>query len=127
MRLVSLFTALLFFKIFHWLCESRMAHTETRERDVSPLTHVRLLGLMSTLVAVDYAFVLAALSVYLTQGPNVMIYFGFQFFSLAVTVVAIFMRYLLHLVDMRSEDLWVNKQAYVFYIDMFTDVIKLTL
>ena len=92
-KLFSLFTALLFFKIFHWLCTERMVHTETRERDVPPATHLRLVLLMSTLVAFDSAFVLYSVSVYQTQGPTVMIYFGFQFLSLAVTVCAIFMRY----------------------------------
>jgi E3 ubiquitin-protein ligase synoviolin len=100
-KLFSLFTALLFFKIFHWLCTERMVHTETRERDVPPATHLRLVLLISTLVAVDSAFVLYSVSVYQTQGPTVMIYFGFQFLSLAVTVCAIFMRYVVEQMNTR--------------------------
>lgn len=92
---------------------------------VSRSTHVRILSLMGTLAIVDTAFVVLCSLHVMEHGPTVMILFGFEFLIMYLSLAATFIRYLLHLVDMRVNGTWTNKSTYVFYLELLTEVIKL--
>ncbi|CAK4609141.1 hypothetical protein LEN26_000432 [Aphanomyces euteiches] len=124
LRVLGLFTLLLFIKTFHWLCQWRGEHIEQSEV-VSRITHIRLVLLMALLSAVDMTFVVVSGLQVAERGPSVLVLFGFEFLILFVTLVSIFMRYVLHLIDARVEGTWTNKFTYVFYLELFTEVVKL--
>lgn len=119
-RVLTLFTALLFSKSFHWLCQSRVEYVESD--NVSRWTHIRLLTLMYTLLVWDVAFVAGC--VYFWKGPSVLILFGFEYTILAVSVTGTFLRYCLHLVDMRIEGNWPQKGSYLFFLEFATEVVR---
>ncbi|RHZ02046.1 hypothetical protein DYB35_010871, partial [Aphanomyces astaci] len=48
-----------------------------------------------------------------------------EFLILFVTLVAVFLRYILHLIDARVEGTWTNKFTYVFYLELVTEIVKL--
>ncbi|KDO28192.1 hypothetical protein SPRG_06240 [Saprolegnia parasitica CBS 223.65] len=124
LKVLALFTLLLFIKTFHWLCQWRGEHIEQSEV-VSRSTHVRLVMLMSLLAAVDMSFVVLSAVKVLERGPSVLVLFGFEFLVLFVSLVAVFMRYVLHLIDARVDGTWANKFTYVFYLELITEIVKL--
>ena len=100
-RVAALFTALLFAKIFHWLCASTVEFVSIlhlrvvvramvtvvqqqveQQDDASHFTYIRIFMLMSSLVAVDVAMVSVAAYVSFQAGqflPSVWLLFGFEF------------------------------------------------
>ncbi|KAG6954188.1 hypothetical protein JG688_00012481 [Phytophthora aleatoria] len=123
-HVMVLFTALVFLKIFHWLSQSRIEFIEQTDV-ISRLTHVRLVGLMVMLAAVDTGFVVWCSLKVMEIGPSVFILFGFEFLILLVTIVATFLRYVLYVVDSRMDGAWTNKFTYLFYLELVSEVTKL--
>ncbi|KAL4101403.1 hypothetical protein PRIC1_005155 [Phytophthora ramorum] len=123
-HVMVLFTALVFLKIFHWLSQARIEFIEQTDT-ISRLTHVRLVGLMTMLAAVDMGFVVWCTLKVMEMGPSVFILFGFEFLILLVTIVATFLRYVLYVVDSRMDGAWTNKFTYLFYLELVSEVTKL--
>ncbi|KAE8883002.1 hypothetical protein PF010_g25422 [Phytophthora fragariae] len=123
-HVMVLFTALVFLKIFHWLSQARIEFIEQTDV-ISRLTHVRLVGLMAMLAAVDTGFVVWCTLKVMESGPSVFILFGFEFLILLVTIVAMFLRYVLYVVDSRMDGAWTNKFTYLFYLELVSEVTKL--
>ncbi|CAI5708405.1 unnamed protein product [Peronospora destructor] len=123
-HVMVLFTALVFLKIFHWLGQSRIEFIEQTDM-LSRLTHVRLVGLIALLTAVDLGFVVWCSLKVMETGPSVCILFGFEFLILMVTIAATFLRYVLYVVDSRMDGDWANKFTYLFYLELVSEVAKL--
>ncbi|CAH0489096.1 unnamed protein product [Peronospora farinosa] len=123
-HVMVLFTALVFLKIFHWLAQSRIEFIEQTDI-LSRLTHVRLVGLMALLSAVDLGFVVWCSLKVMETGPSVCILFGFEFLILLVTIAATFLRYVLYVVDSRMDGTWTNKFTYLFYLELVSEITKL--
>ncbi|KAG6584631.1 hrd1-like protein [Phytophthora cinnamomi] len=123
-HVMVLFTALVFLKIFHWLSQARIEFIEQTDV-ISRLTHVRLVGLMAMLAAVDTGFVVWCTLKVMENGPSVFILFGFEFLILLVTIVATFLRYVLYVLDSRMDGAWTNKFTYLFYLELVSEVTKL--
>ncbi|POM72462.1 Hypothetical protein PHPALM_10815, partial [Phytophthora palmivora] len=123
-HVMVLFTALVFLKIFHWLSQARIEFLEQTDI-ITRLTHVRLVGLMVMLAAVDTGFVVWCSLKVMEIGPSVFILFGFEFLILLVTIMATFLRYVLYVVDSRMDGAWTNKFTYLFYLELVSEVTKL--
>lgn len=126
LTVVTLFTALLFAKIFHWLCQSRVEYIEQSEI-INRTTHVRILSLMAFLSALDVAFVAYCVSQIIETGPTVLVLFGFEFTILYISLQTIFVRYLLYMIDMSTGGNWTAKSSYVFYFELASEVVKVFL
>jgi E3 ubiquitin-protein ligase synoviolin len=124
MRVGGLFLALLFAKVFHWLSLARLEYIEQSEI-VTRLVHVRMVLLMGMMFAMDAVFVALAVHTTMEDGPNVTFLFGFEFLILSITIVSIFGKYLLYLVNLRSDGAWANKSTYQFCLELFADVVTL--
>lgn len=124
-QVAGLFTALLFAKIFHWLCQSRVEWLEQQEA-VSRMTYTRIFALMASLMAADVAFVAVASFVTIQKGPSVLLLFGFEFLVLAVTCSTIFLRFMLHLIEQRNDGNWENKSIYLMTIELVSEVLRLS-
>eukprot|EP00850_Spirogloea_muscicola_P000767 SM000003S11012 [mRNA] locus=s3:330273:333336:+ [translate_table: standard] len=101
---VAMFTALLFIKIFHWLCQKRVEYMETTP-SVSSLSHVRIVTFMALLLLVDVLFL--------------------QYVILASSTIATFIKYVLYKIDMVMEGSWDNKAVFVFYLELVRDLLHL--
>jgi E3 ubiquitin-protein ligase synoviolin len=124
MRVGGLFLALLFAKTFHWLAQSRMEYIEQSEI-VTRLVHIRLVVLIGFMFAMDSSFVALAVHTFMADGPNVTFLFGFEFLILSINIVSIFGKYLLYLVNLRSEGTWSSKSGYQFCLELLADVVTL--
>lgn len=120
----AMFTTLLFAKMFHWLCQSRLEFMEQAE-NLSRFTYCRIVALLMVLASVDAYFVYKCTMDVVDNGPSVLILFGFEFLILWVTLTAIAIRFCLHIIDLRVEGTWHNKSTYLFYLDLLSEVFKL--
>ncbi|KAG7518947.1 E3 ubiquitin-protein ligase synoviolin [Solea senegalensis] len=125
-RFVALFTLLLFLKCFHWLAEDRVDFME-RSPNISWIFHFRVLSLMGLLGVLDFLFVNHACHSIITRGASVQLVFGFEYAILMTMVLTIFIKYILHTVDLQSENPWDNKAVYMLYTELFTGFIKVLL
>ncbi|CAG5993206.1 unnamed protein product [Menidia menidia] len=125
-RFVALFTLLLFLKCFHWLAEDRVDFME-RSPNISWIFHLRVLSLMGLLGVMDFLFVNHACHSIITRGASVQLVFGFEYAILLTMVLTTFIKYVLHTVDLQSENPWDNKAVYMLYTELFTGFIKVLL
>ncbi|XP_051944851.1 E3 ubiquitin-protein ligase synoviolin [Xyrauchen texanus] len=125
-RFVALFTLLLFLKCFHWLAEDRVDFME-RSPNISWLFHFRVLSLMVLLGVFDFLFVNHACHSIITRGASVQLVFGFEYAILMTMLLTTFIKYMLHTIDLQSENPWDNKAVYMLYTELFTGFIKVLL
>ncbi|XP_071783265.2 E3 ubiquitin-protein ligase synoviolin isoform X1 [Centroberyx gerrardi] len=125
-RFVALFTLLLFLKCFHWLAEDRVDFME-RSPNISWVFHFRVLSLMALLAILDFLFVNHACHSIITRGASVQLVFGFEYAILLTMVLTTFIKYLLHTIDLQSDNPWDNKAVYMLYTELFTGFIKVLL
>ncbi|XP_017295787.1 E3 ubiquitin-protein ligase synoviolin [Kryptolebias marmoratus] len=125
-RFVALFTLLLFLKCFHWLAEDRVDFME-RSPNISWVFHLRVLSLLGLLAAMDFLFVNHACHSIITRGASVQLVFGFEYAILLTMILTTFIKYILHTVDLQSENPWDNKAVYMLYTELFTGFIKVLL
>lgn len=125
-RFVALFTLLLFLKCFHWLAEDRVDFME-RSPNISWVFHFRVLSLMSLLGILDFLFVNHAVHSIITRGASVQLVFGFEYAILLTMVLTTLIKYLLHTIDLQSDNPWDNKAVYMLYTELFTGFIKVLL
>ncbi|XP_030074324.1 E3 ubiquitin-protein ligase synoviolin isoform X2 [Microcaecilia unicolor] len=125
-RFVALFTLLLFLKCFHWLAEDRVDFME-RSPNISVLFHFRITSLMLLLEILDFLFVSHAYHSILIRGASVQLVFGFEYAILMTMVLTVFIKYILHSVDLLRENPWDNKAVYMLYTELFTGFIKVLL
>ncbi|KAF9940699.1 E3 ubiquitin-protein ligase hrd1 [Mortierella alpina] len=123
-RFVVMFTVLLFLKVFHWLCQDRVESME-QSPEIPLSFHVRMVTMIAILVTLDVLLVLHSVELVRLKGPNMMIMFGFEYTLLATSLLASFGKYVLHTIDLRSEEPWENKSMLLFYLDLVADFVKL--
>uniref|UniRef100_A0A665T1E7 RING-type E3 ubiquitin transferase n=1 Tax=Echeneis naucrates TaxID=173247 RepID=A0A665T1E7_ECHNA len=128
-RFVALFTLLLFLKCFHWLAEDRVdfVSTSTPHRSVTQCCSLFSAALMGLLGVLDFLFVNHACHSIITRGASVQLVFGFEYAILLTMVLTTFIKYVLHTVDLQSENPWDNKAVYMLYTELFTGFIKVLL
>ena len=105
---VALFTLLLFLKSFHWLSEDRVDYME-RSPSISALFHLRVISLALILAGLDLQFVANAYHSTVSKGPSVQLVFGFEYAILLTIVANTVAKYILHGIDLYSENPWENK------------------
>uniref|UniRef100_A0AAX7VE25 RING-type E3 ubiquitin transferase n=1 Tax=Astatotilapia calliptera TaxID=8154 RepID=A0AAX7VE25_ASTCA len=98
-----------------------------RSPNISWVFHMRVLSLMGLLGVMDFLFVNHACHSIITRGASVQLVFGFEYAILLTMVLTTFIKYLLHTIDLQSENPWDNKAVYMLYTDLFTGVVKVFL
>ncbi|KAG5463629.1 MAG: hypothetical protein BJ554DRAFT_5877 [Olpidium bornovanus] len=84
-----------------------------------------MVTLLNLLGFIDALLTAYAVNVYRKKGPNMMIMFGFEYTILFASVIATAVKYMLHVIDMRTEEPWEDKSIYVFYLELASDFVKL--
>ncbi len=120
---MALFTVLLFLKSFHWLAEDRVDFME-RSPSISMLFHVRVVSLNLLLALLDVQFILHAYTSTLTKGPSVQLVFGFEYAILLTIVANTLVKYVLHGIDLYSENPWENKAVFMLYTELAIGFVK---
>jgi len=125
-KFVALFTLLLFLKSFHWLAEDRVDYME-RSPVITVLFHLRVLSLALVLASLDLFFIQHAYTSTLTKGASVQLVFGFEYAILLTIVINTLVKYVLHSIDLHSENPWENKAVFMLYTELFIGFIKVLL
>ncbi|XP_064359355.1 E3 ubiquitin-protein ligase synoviolin isoform X2 [Dromaius novaehollandiae] len=84
-------------------------------------------ALMVLLGILDFLFVSHAYHSILTRGASVQLVFGFEYAILMTMVLTIFIKYVLHSIDLQNENPWDSKAVYMLYTELFTGFIKVLL
>jgi len=119
------FVALLFIKVFHWLSSDRVESME-QSPHISRLFHFRMTTMLSALWIADILFTALALESILLEGPSVLILFASEYLILAATNWNTTARYVINTIDLQSDVPWEGKSLLIFYVDLFSDFLKLT-
>lgn len=125
-KFVALFTLLLFLKSFHWLAEDRVDYME-RSPVITVLFHLRVLSLALVLASLDLFFIQHAYTSTLTKGASVQLVFGFEYAILLTIVINTLVKYVLHSIDLHSENPWENKAVFMLYTELLIGFIKVLL
>jgi len=120
---VGLFTSLLFVKIFHWLAAFRVEKVAQNEGQTR-MTHVRLIFLLLSLLAVDGCFVRALVHRFVPKNPSVLVLFVFEYAILLVLSITTTILYCLHCIGNWFEGKWLNKSMWVFYLETISALLK---
>jgi Ring finger domain len=125
-RFLALVTTLLLLKSLHWLCKDRVEFLE--EQPLTPTSgHVRLVGLMALLFAIDARLVVScSLYTFRAPGATMLVLFAFEFTVLLIDLVSNVVRYVLHVVDLYLDSRWDAKGLYSFYNELLSDMCQLT-
>ncbi|KQK85323.1 hypothetical protein AAES_41068 [Amazona aestiva] len=91
-----------------------------RSPNISWLFHFRIISLMVLLGILDFLFVSHAYHSILTRGASVQLVFGFEYAILMTMVLTIFIKYVLHSIDLQNENPWDSKAVYMLYTELFT-------
>lgn len=125
-RFVASFTLLLFLKCFHWLAEDRVDYME-RSPIITLLFKARVLSLLALLSVLDVFFINSSYETTITKGASVQLVFGFEYAILFTVVLTILMKYILHMIDLQSENPWENKAVYMLYVELITGFLRVVL
>jgi len=127
MKMLMLFTALIFIKLFHWLAAMRV-EAIARSEVMARWQHIRLVALLAFLAAIDWAFVVSIAVVLLrARAASVLLLFGFEFLILAVSLASIFIKYVMLQLDARWEargQHWNNKNTWSAKAEMHRQAVE---
>merc|ERR1712156_962232 len=91
------------------------------------LFHVRVISLAALLSIIDVNFIVHAYQSTLSKGASVQLVFGFEYAVLLTLVANILIKYLLHSIDLYSENPWENKAVFMLYAELIIGFIKVLL
>lgn len=125
-KFVALVVTLLMLKSLHWLVEDRIEFLE--EQPLSPVrTHVRLVGLMVLLFAIDVSLVKHfAIATIKASGPTFFVLFAFEFTVSIIELLGDMIRYCFLLIDTSMDGHWEGKAMCSFYVELLSDLCQLT-
>ncbi len=95
-----------------------------RSPSISFLFHLRVISLATLLALVDINFILHAYHSTLTKGASVQLVFGFEYAVLLTIVANTVVKYILHSIDLYSENPWENKAVFMLYTELVIGFIK---
>ncbi|CAK9813506.1 E3 ubiquitin-protein ligase HRD1 [Anthophora quadrimaculata] len=125
-KFIALFTLLLFLKSFHWLAEDRVDYME-RSPVITWLFHLRVRTLLALLFVTNLTMIHYAYNTTAAKGPSVQLVFGFEYAILLTVVFNITVKYILHIIDLQSENPWDNKPVYLLYTELIIGLLKVIL
>ncbi|XP_003696709.1 E3 ubiquitin-protein ligase synoviolin A isoform X2 [Apis florea] len=125
-KFIALFTLLLFLKSFHWLAEDRVDYME-RSPVITWLFHLRVGTLLVLLFVINLTMIHYAYNTTATKGPSVQLVFGFEYAILLTIVFNISVKYILHTIDLQSENPWDNKPVFLLYTELIIGLLKVIL
>ncbi|KAJ2913456.1 hypothetical protein MD484_g6939, partial [Candolleomyces efflorescens] len=131
-----MFGFLLFIKSFHWLASDRIEWMDQRPYPGPPLLfHFRMVVLFSILYVIDLVMFFFTVEHTLSVGVGGMVLFASEYGILIASVLNTICKYALSAYELRragqrggeNAPPWENKSMWVFYIELATDFLKLTI
>ena len=98
-----------------------------RSPNITYLFHARIVGLMILLSLLDLNFVNIAFQHTMEKGASVQLVFGFEYAILFINMLSTMTKYLLHTVDMQSDNPWENKGIYILHSELALGFIRVFL
>ena len=123
-KFVCYFSLLLGVKIFHSLLKDRVDYME-QATSLERGFFIRMVATISFLLILDVSFASYCLTRIIKEGPSMLILYCFEYTVLFITCSVLTIKYFFNIYDSRQENPWTEKSVYLFYVELFTDLIKL--
>jgi len=120
---VILFTALLSFKILHWLFHDRVDYMETSPV-ITWLFRLRMVLLTIFLLSVDGGTLYYSYEKVM-QRKDFWLVFANEYALLMSFACHVFIKFVLHSIDLSSSSPWENKNSYMMFIRLFFSTVRL--
>lgn len=88
------------------------------------LFHLRVATLLGLLFGINLTMIHYAYNTTATKGPSVQLVFGFEYAILLTVVFNITVKYVLHTIDLQSENPWDNKPVFLLYTELIIGLLK---
>lgn len=88
------------------------------------LFHFRIATLLLLLLTINFTMLHYAIVTTATRGPSVQLVFGFEYAILLTVVLNITVKYILHTLDLQSENPWDNKPVFLLYTELIIGFLK---
>lgn len=88
------------------------------------LFHLRVGTLLGLLFAINLTMIHYAYNTTATKGPSVQLVFGFEYAILLTVVFNTAVKYILHTIDLQSENPWDNKPVFLLYTELIIGLLK---
>ena len=121
-KTVALFVMCIFWKVFHWLAQSRLEFIE--QTPAIGTGQARLAIFVALLVAVDSAAGRSLAEEMLTHGLSVKLLLLQEFMVMTLMAMSSLARLLLHLFDARRQTRWEYIGDARFYLQIVTDLLQ---
>lgn len=89
------------------------------------LTHVRLLALLSGIMLVSSSLFIICVVVGLNAGINTFAFMAAECSLVTVRTLYVIVRYAIHLWDISHEGVWEHRATYVYYAELFFELVAL--
>jgi E3 ubiquitin-protein ligase synoviolin len=125
-RVFSLFFALMFTKLFHWIASPRV-ESISWQHHVPAFDKFRLAAFLIFLAFVDSWAAWQCVEKVWVAGPSVLILFAFEFSILLVAALGELCRFVIVLIDNGYGGTWEAKSNVLFYVELASDFARLCL
>lgn len=88
------------------------------------LFHLRVGTLLVLLFIINVTMFQYAYNSTLAKGASVQLVFGFEYAILLTVVLNIWIKYILHAIDLQSENPWDNKPVFLLYTELVIGLMK---
>eukprot|EP00164_Ancoracysta_twista_P000408 GFYU01000556.1.p1 GENE.GFYU01000556.1~~GFYU01000556.1.p1 ORF type:complete len:791 (-),score=102.07 GFYU01000556.1:196-2568(-) len=120
------FSILGFLKIFTLLCRDRFEYL-TFSPTTPMRTHSKMIGLLLTIGFSDMFWFSVCVFLFHEAGVSVLLLLLFECVSVFLHTCQTLIKYIIHLVDLSREGVWEQRGTYLYYTELATDVLNLTL
>lgn len=123
--LIQFICCVIFMKVFHLITQIRVSHMF--EVGVPRLiVNVKLLFLMFSLLSLDIISLQYFYNV-ASRSSTFFTWILFEALTMTAMVLVALCKYTIHMVDLRLDNGWPGKSVYLFYIELASDVVSMTI
>jgi E3 ubiquitin-protein ligase synoviolin len=122
----ALFVICLFFKVFHWLAQSREDYIEQSVVEEFG-KQVRLFILLALLLTADISLSSHYIHHTLVSGTSVFLLLALEYLIMVISSFSTLFRLGLHFIDRHRHHRWENKGKYKFYLEIFSELLQCSL
>lgn len=106
------------------ILNSRFWFQMERSPVITWLFHLRVGTLLALLFIINVTMFQYAYSSTVAKGASVQLVFGFEYAVLLTVVLNITIKYILHTIDLQSENPWDNKPVFLLYTELIIGLMK---
>lgn len=119
----AMFITILGARIFHWVLRDRVDSME-QAFEIRLKFHIRMIAAIATISLFDILMLRFVLLSLISQGPTVMLMFGFEFIILLIHMTTTVSKYILNCIEVFRSQSWDAKSFYNMYLELISGFVR---